>query len=110
MRDYIHVTDLAAAHVLALEALIAEPRASLTMNCGYGRGYLGARSARRGRPGDQRGDRAPARRRAARATRRSLVADNRQILAALPWRPRRDALETIVADALAWERKLAERG
>ena len=39
VRDYIHVTDLAAAHVLALEALVAEPRRSLTMNCGYGHGF-----------------------------------------------------------------------
>jgi UDP-glucose 4-epimerase len=40
----------------------------------------------------------------------ALVADNRAILATLPWRPRRADLDTIVADALAWERKLAERG
>jgi UDP-glucose 4-epimerase len=39
-----------------------------------------------------------------------LVADNRTILATLPWRPKRDDLGTIVADALAWERKLSERG
>jgi UDP-glucose 4-epimerase len=39
----------------------------------------------------------------------ALVADNAKILATLPWRPRRDDLDTIVADALAWERTLAER-
>src|SRR5690606_13710663 len=39
VRDYIHVSDLAAAHVLALEALIEEPNRSLTLNCGYGRGF-----------------------------------------------------------------------
>jgi UDP-glucose 4-epimerase len=39
VRDYIHVSDLADAHVLALGALIAEPSRSLTMNCGYGRAF-----------------------------------------------------------------------
>ncbi|MEY2942967.1 MAG: hypothetical protein RLY97_981, partial [Pseudomonadota bacterium] len=39
VRDYIHVSDLAAAHVLALAALIEQPQRSLTMNCGYGRGF-----------------------------------------------------------------------
>ncbi len=39
VRDYIHVADLAAAHVFALEALIEQPERSLTMNCGYGRGF-----------------------------------------------------------------------
>ncbi len=39
----------------------------------------------------------------------ALVADNSRILATLPWRPKRDDLDTIVADALAWERELAER-
>jgi len=39
----------------------------------------------------------------------SIVTLNGRILATLPWQPRRDDLATIVADALAWERKLAER-
>src|SRR5206468_11457707 len=38
IRDYIHVSDLAAAHVAALEKLIDEPEHNLTLNCGYGRG------------------------------------------------------------------------
>src|ERR671920_272529 len=39
VRDYIHVSDLAAAHVVALERLIAAPGESHIMNCGYGRGF-----------------------------------------------------------------------
>src|SRR5690554_8111751 len=39
VRDYIHVSDLAAAHVHALEALIAEPDRNHLLNCGYGRGF-----------------------------------------------------------------------
>src|SRR4051812_33594285 len=39
VRDYIHVSDLADAHVAALDHLVAHPSDSLTMNCGYGRGY-----------------------------------------------------------------------
>lgn len=105
VRDYIHVTDLAAAHVHALEALIAEPERSLTMNCGYCRGFsvlevldavdrvtgvaltrnLGPR-----RPGDPD----------------SLIADNSRILSTLPWKPAYTDLDTIVAHALAWEQKL----
>jgi UDP-glucose 4-epimerase len=108
VRDYIHVSDLAAAHVLALEALIASPTENLLMNCGYGRGFsvlevLDAvdrvtnmkieRQLEGRRPGDP-----PA-----------LVADNRKILARLPWTPRHNDLDTIVAHALAWERALATR-
>lgn len=108
IRDYIHVSDLAAAHVDALEKLIATPGESYLMNCGYSRGFsvlevleavdrvTNMRIERRlepRRPGDPD----------------SLVADNSRILATLPWRPKRDDLDAIIADALAWERKLAER-
>jgi UDP-glucose 4-epimerase len=109
VRDYIHVSDLAAAHVAALELLVAEPGRSHTLNCGYGRGFsvlevldavdrvTNMRVERR-MEGRRAGD--PA----------ELVADNAAILAALPWRPERDDLELIVRDALAWERKLGEMG
>lgn len=107
IRDYIHVSDLAAAHVLALEALIADPERSLTMNCGYGRGFSVAevldavdrvtgagitRTHEPRRPGD------PA----------SLVSDPSRIRATLPWQPQYDDLGTIIAHALAWEHKLAQ--
>lgn len=107
VRDYIHVSDLAAAHVLALEALIDQPQRSLTMNCGYGRGFsvlevLDAvdrvtnrtieRRMEPRRPGD------PA----------SLISDPSRIRATVPWRPQHDDLDTIIAHALAWERKLSE--
>jgi len=107
VRDYIHVSDLAAAHVLALEALVADPARSHILNCGYGRGFsvlevLDAvdrvtnltinRTLESRRAGDPD----------------SLISDNRAILAQLPWRPLHADLDTIVADALAWERKLSE--
>lgn len=108
VRDYIHVSDLAAAHVAALEKLIAEPTSNYVMNCGYGRGFsvlevldavdriTNMRIERRLEP--RRAGDPPA-----------LVADNNCILATLPWRPQRDDLDMIVADALAWERALADR-
>ena len=108
VRDYIHVSDLAAAHVDALELLRARADESHTFNCGYGRGYsvfevldavdrVTNRRIERRIEGRRAGD-PPA-----------LVADNRAILAALDWRPRHDDLDLIVAHALAWERGLAER-
>jgi UDP-glucose 4-epimerase len=108
VRDYIHVSDLAAAHLHALERLIAEPETSHVMNCGYGRGFsvlevldsvdrvTNLTIARRLAP--RRAGDPP-----------SLVAGNARILATLPWRPQRADLDTIVADALSWERSLSTR-
>jgi len=107
VRDYIHVSDLANAHVLALEALIAEPKRSLTMNCGYGRGFsvlevLDAVDRVTNRILDRRlqGRRA--------GDPDALISDNSRIKATIPWVPRYDDLPTIVEHALAWERKLGE--
>jgi UDP-glucose 4-epimerase len=109
VRDYIHVSDLAAAHVSALRLLIERPAESHTLNCGYGRGFsvlevldavdrvTNMRIERR-LEGRRAGD--PA----------ELVADNGAILSTVDWRPQRDDLDTIVQDALAWERRLGEMG
>jgi UDP-glucose 4-epimerase len=105
VRDYIHVSDLAAAHVLALAALIADPATSLTMNCGYGRGFsvlevLDAVD----RVTNVKIERQMETRRAGDPD--SLISDNRRIKATLPWVPKYADLDVIVAHALAWERKL----
>jgi UDP-glucose 4-epimerase len=104
IRDYVHVGDLADAHVAALLRLIGG-RGSLVLNCGYGRGHsvrevleTGNRIA--GRSLATR----PAPRRAGDPDR--LVADNRRILGELDWKPRFDALDLIVWHAFSWERKL----
>ncbi|MBC7324209.1 MAG: UDP-glucose 4-epimerase GalE, partial [Moorella sp. (in: Bacteria)] len=103
IRDYIHVEDLAAAHVLALEYLLAGGRSEV-FNCGYGRGYsvlevIAAAKKVTGvdfpvryegrRPGDP-----PV-----------LVADARKIRERLGWVPAYDDLERIIYSAWQWERK-----
>jgi len=107
VRDYIHVSDLAAAHVLALEGLVDAPERSMTMNCGYGRGFsvLEVLDAL-----DRLTNAAVERRFEARRAGDpgSLVSDPSRIRATLPWTPRYDDLETIIAHALAWERRLGE--
>ncbi len=108
VRDYIHVSDLAAAHLLALEALIADPDSSHCLNCGYGRGFsvlevLDAVD----RAGPARIERRLGDRRLGDPD--ALVADNRAIRAQFGWTPRYDDLDTIVAHALAWERILEDR-
>jgi UDP-glucose 4-epimerase len=106
IRDYIHVSDLARAHGAALNYLRRGGK-SATVNCGYGRGYsvfevldAVARSAGHSLPVHlaprRQGD--PV----------SIVADTRLIRELFDWNPERDSLDTIVADALAWERLLQE--
>jgi UDP-glucose 4-epimerase len=104
IRDFIHVSDLAQAHRAALSYL-RNGGASVTLNCGYGRGYsvietieavrrvsgrsfaveYGAR-----RPGDIM----------------TMIANTARIRRTLEWTPQYDNLETIAAHALAWEEKL----
>lgn len=108
VRDYIHVSDLAQAHVLMLENLAVEPDNSHTLNCGYRSGYsvqqvldavdrvTNMKIERRIKP-----------RRAGDPDR--IVADNSRLLATVAWTPRYNDIETIVRHALAWERTLAER-
>jgi UDP-glucose 4-epimerase len=108
IRDYIHVSDLADAHVAALAALQAAPERSFTCNAGYGRGasvlavldtvdaVCGVALARRFEP--RRAGDPPV-----------LVANDTAIHQLIDWQPRRAALAMIVADALAWERVLQRR-
>jgi UDP-glucose 4-epimerase len=103
VRDYIHVTDLAQAHLLALDALRAGAP-STVYNCGYGRG-LSVREVVRGvekvigrplpvREGARRPGDPP-----------TLISDPARIKAALNWIPRHDDLEEIIRSAIAWERR-----
>jgi UDP-glucose 4-epimerase len=103
VRDYIHVSDLAAAHLLALDAL-GKGAASTSYNCGYGRG-LSVRDVVRAvetvtgkplpvverprRPGDLP----------------TLVADPAKIKRELGWTPSHDDIAGIVRSALEWERR-----
>jgi UDP-glucose 4-epimerase len=106
IRDYIHVSDLAAAHVAALEWLIANPEQNLAMNCGYGRGL----SVLEVLDAVDRANGAPVKRRM--EARRAgdppqLIAGNERLLQTLDWRPRYNDIDRIVGDALTWERELS---
>jgi UDP-glucose 4-epimerase len=104
VRDYIHVEDLASAHLAALRHL-RSGGPSTTLNCGYGHGYsvrevLAAVERAAGRPLTVREE-----------PRRAgdppmLIAKADRIRSELGWTPRYDNLDQIVGDALRWERKL----
>jgi UDP-glucose 4-epimerase len=104
VRDYLHVEDLAAAHLRALDYLRSSGR-SVTLNVGYGHGYsvrevLGMVESVGGKPlvireePRRAGD--PA----------YLVARADRIRTELGWQPRYDDLRAIVSSSLAWEEKL----
>jgi len=105
IRDFIHVSDLAQAHRAALSYL-RTGGASMTLNCGYGRGYsvLETIEAVRNVSGRnfavQYGPRRP-------GDIMTMIADTNLIRATLDWTPQYDDLETIARHALAWEEKLS---
>jgi UDP-glucose 4-epimerase len=106
-RDYIHVSDLAHAHLLALDYL-RTGGASTTFNCGYGRGYSVFQVIEAVKKvsgvdfttylkGRRAGD--PT----------TLIAGADRIRKALGWKPSFEDLETIISHALAWETSLKDR-
>ena len=104
VRDYIHVSDLADAHALAL-GYLAKGGASSVLNCGYGRGFsvrevidMVSKVAGHDLPvreGPRRAGDPP-----------ELVADSGKLKKLMNWRPQHDELEEIVRTAFAWEKRL----
>jgi UDP-glucose 4-epimerase len=107
LRDYIHVEDLASAHLAALEYL-RRGGTPVTLNCGYGHGYsvrdvLRAVEKANGKPltvteEPRRAGDPP-----------ELVAVVDRVRTLLGWEPQFDDLDTIVRTSLEWERKIAAR-
>jgi UDP-glucose 4-epimerase len=107
IRDYIHVNDLAEAHILALEYL-AETDHSEIFNLGYGHGYSVREVVQAAKkvtgidfPVEETGRRE--------GDPPSLVADSTRAKRALGWRPRHDDLEFIIRTAWEWEKVLGEK-
>lgn len=104
IRDYIHISDLAQAHIDLLKYM-QKNKVSDTFNCGYGKGYsvkeviskleeiigysLNAKYSAR-RAGDPE----------------SIIANNSKIINILNWNPQHDNLEEILKSSLEWEKKL----
>jgi UDP-glucose 4-epimerase len=104
IRDYIHVDDLASAHLLTFDYLLDKGR-SRVFNCGYGHGYsvkevvetvkkITCRNFKteetERRPGDPP----------------ILVADSSRLKSELNWRPMHADLEYIITTAWEWEKRL----
>ncbi len=104
IRDYIHVTDLVRAHSDAL-AYLRGGGHPVTLNCGYGHGFSVLEvidTVKRSAGVDFRVDYAGRRP----GDPAQIVAKSDRVRATLGWQPQFDDLATIVAHALAWERKL----
>ncbi|HPD57657.1 MAG TPA: UDP-glucose 4-epimerase GalE [Smithellaceae bacterium] len=107
IRDYIHVTDLAEAHVLALNALI-KTNENMILNCGYGHGFSVREVVEVGRKvtgidfAVEETDR-----RAGDAI--TLVANSDKLRKITGWKPKHDDLEFIIKTAWKWERRIGLR-
>ena len=107
IRDYIHVTDLASAHIAALEYL-TETGATAIFNCGYGHGFSVNQvvaTVKRvtgvnfiAEPTDRRPGDPP-----------ELIADSTKLKTLTGWTPRHDDLEEIITSAAMWERQLKRK-
>jgi UDP-glucose 4-epimerase len=104
IRDYIHVEDLAEAHVLAARYL-EQGGVSNTFNCGYGRGFSVlevietlSKVSNKSIPFERAGRRA--------GDPPSLVADSSKLQKILGWKPKRNSLELICKSAFEWEKRL----
>ncbi len=108
IRDYIHVEDLASAHICALEFLRKNPEQSHILNCGYGHGYsvrevLDAVQRVNGKAikiieQERRAGDPP-----------ELISKVDKIKDLLKWKPRYDDLDVIVRTSLDWEKKLLSK-
>lgn len=104
IRDYIHVDDLADAHIVALEYLLNEKKSDI-FNCGYGHGFSVKEVVKEVKKvtgidfkvveGERRIGDPPI-----------LVADNKKIKEKLNWKPKFDDIDYIIKTAWEWEKKL----
>jgi len=107
VRDYIHVEDLASAHLSALKYLL-DGNGSDVFNCGYGRGYSVREviEAMKTVSGVDFSVKEVPRRAGDPPT---LIADNSKILRHFDWKPECDDLALICKTALDWEKRIAGR-